>query len=136
MAAVPSRLSLFKRFGIYYVTYYTNGKRRWKSTGVSIKPEAFKKLTEFRELLTKRKQSVSLSEFIERFMVFSTVNHRPKLVNLFKHTLGCFKSLAGDISLAEVTAEHFDRYKTKRLTERLSEQRTPHRAALCPSMSN
>jgi len=48
MAAIPSRLSLFKRSGIYYVTYYTNGKRRWKSTGVGTRPEALKKLTEFR----------------------------------------------------------------------------------------
>ncbi len=60
MSAVPDRLSLFKRSSIYYVTYYTNGKRRWKSTGVTTKPEALKKLTEFRTLLSNRTHSVSL----------------------------------------------------------------------------
>jgi hypothetical protein len=56
MAANSDRLSLFKRSGIYYITYYSNGKRRWKSTGVSTKPEALKALTEFRGLLEKRQQ--------------------------------------------------------------------------------
>jgi integrase len=125
MAAIPDRLSLFKRFGIYYVTYYTNGKRRWKSTGVSTKPEALKKLTEFRELLSKRRQTVNLSEFTERFLAFSSANHRPKSVDLFRHTLGHFKSLMGDISVAEVTAEHFDRYKTKRLMEKTERTKNP-----------
>jgi hypothetical protein len=44
MAAIPDRLSLFKRSGIYHVTNYTNGRRRWKSTGVSTRPEALETL--------------------------------------------------------------------------------------------
>jgi hypothetical protein len=56
MAANSDRISLFKRSGIYYVTYYSNGERRWKSTGFSTKPEALKALTEFRGLLEERRQ--------------------------------------------------------------------------------
>jgi hypothetical protein len=56
MAANSDRISLFKRSGIYYVTYHSNRKRRWKNTGFSTKPEALKALTEFRGLLEKRQQ--------------------------------------------------------------------------------
>ena len=64
MAAIPERLSLFKRSGTYHLLYYLGGKRRWKSTYVSTRPEALKKLTELRELLHKRAHTVYLSKFI------------------------------------------------------------------------
>jgi hypothetical protein len=57
----PSGLSLYKRKGIYNILYYSGGKRHWKSTGVSTHPEALQKLTEFRELLSKRVQRVLLN---------------------------------------------------------------------------
>jgi integrase len=125
MAAIPGRLSLFKRSGTYDVMYYTNGRRRWKITGVSTRPEALKKLTELRDLLSKRRQTVTLSEFTERFLASGSANHRPKSVELFRHTLKLFKSLTGNISLAEVTAEHSDRYKTKRLKEKTERKKNP-----------
>ena len=38
MFVTPHRFSLYKRSDqIYYVGYYLNGRRRWKSTGVSTK---------------------------------------------------------------------------------------------------
>jgi len=132
MSAIPA--SLFKRSGIYYVLYYSNGKRRWKSTGATTKPEALKKLTAFRELLGKRSQTVSLSKFTEQLLAYSKANHRPKTTELFKHTLTAFQALSGDISLSEVTAEHFDRYKTKRLTEKT--ERSTHPAQRSPISVN
>jgi hypothetical protein len=50
MSPNPERLSLFKRSGILYLLYYSSGRRKWKSTGVSTRPEALKALTEFRVL--------------------------------------------------------------------------------------
>ena len=56
---VPSRLSLYKRRSnqICYIGYYQDGRRHWKSTGVSTRPEALKALTQFRELLQERLSS-------------------------------------------------------------------------------
>jgi hypothetical protein len=76
MPAIPERLSLFKRNGIYNVLYYSGGKRHWKSTGVGTKPEALTKLTEFHELLSKRAQRVSLAKFTQDLLAYAEANYR------------------------------------------------------------
>ena len=41
MAVNSHRFSLYKRTnGVYYVGYYENQHRKWKSTGATTKPEA------------------------------------------------------------------------------------------------
>jgi len=125
MAAILGRLSLFKRSGVFYVTYYHGGKRHWKSTGVSTRPEALKKLTEFRELLHKRVQHVSLSRFVTEFLAFAEANYRPGTTALYRHTLQRFQAQTGDISLPEVTAEHFDLFKVKRLKQKTEVKKQP-----------
>ncbi len=125
MAPIPERLSLFKRSRTFYLLYYSQGKRRWKSTGVSTRPESLKKLTEFRELFQTRAQHVILSKFTADFLAFAESNYRPGTVALYRHTLNRFKAVAGDISLSEVTAEHFDRYKAKRLREKTEVKKNP-----------
>ena len=125
MAAIPERISLFKRSGTYYVLYYSHDKRRWKSPGVTTRPEAVKKLTEFRELLQARAQHVSLSKFIHDFLAYAETNYRPSTLALYRHTLSRFQSIVGDVSLPEMTAEHFDKYKVKRLKEKTEVKKNP-----------
>lgn len=125
MAAIPERLSLYKRNGIYSVLYYSGGKRHWKSTGVGTKPEALTKLTEFRGLLPKRAQYVPLSKFTADFLEYAEANYRPGTVALYRHTLTRFRHLVGDIGLTEVTAEHFDKFKSKRLTVKTEGKKNP-----------
>lgn len=118
MSVLPQSFSLFKRSnGVYYITYYENGRQRWKSTGATTKPDALKALTEFKELLRQRSRSVSLEEFTKEFLGFSEVNHAKKTVILFKAILNSFHSQYRHISLREITAEHIDKYKAKRLKE-------------------
>ena len=55
------KLYLSKRNnGIYYIGYYKNEKLKWKSTGEKIKPDALKKLSDFKTLLAKKPKEVSL----------------------------------------------------------------------------
>lgn len=69
MSTTSNRLSLFKRSNqIYSIGYYQDGRRQWKSTGVSTKPEALKPLTKFKELLDQRTRSVSLRQFVSEFL--------------------------------------------------------------------
>jgi hypothetical protein len=47
MPAIPERLSLFKRSGIYDVLYFSHGKRPWKSSGVGTRlPESDPSISE------------------------------------------------------------------------------------------
>jgi hypothetical protein len=119
MAVDSHRFSIYKRpNGIYYIGYYLNGIRRWKSTGVSTKPQALKALTQFKGMMLQgRRDIVSLSEFLERFMAYSEANHAEKTTRLFRSSLHRFLHLARGAYLCEITPEHVDRYKTKRLRE-------------------
>jgi hypothetical protein len=69
MSAVSLRLTLFKRSnGVYYICYYANGRRHWKSTCARKRSEALKTLTKFKELMEKPLRNVSLRDFIGQFL--------------------------------------------------------------------
>jgi integrase len=44
---------------------------------------------------------------------------------LYRHALKRFQHVTGDIALTEVTAEHFDRFKSRRLTAKTERKRNP-----------
>jgi integrase len=112
------RVSLFKhRSGVYYVLYYENGRRKWKSTSCTTKPEALKALTQFRELLTKRVRSIPLREFFAQFLTYAETTYRPKTLEMYRTLLTRFEALYPKAFLSDLTAEHVDRYKAKRLSE-------------------
>jgi len=120
MSVTSPRFSLYKRRDTqtFSIGYYVNGKRRWKSTGSTTKPEALRALTQFRELLAERGHHVSLVQFTADFLAFAQANYSPKTFVIYRAALGRLALVAGNISLKEVTAEHFDRYKAKRLKDK------------------
>jgi integrase len=116
VAAEYSRFSLFKRSnGVYAILYYHHGHRHWKSTGVSTKPEALEALTHFKDLLTGDRPSLLLSEFIARFLSYAETTYSPATQDLYRRTFGRLQAITGRIYLAELTPEHFDRYKSQQL---------------------
>jgi len=118
MSTTSNRFSLFKRSNqIYYIGHYQDGRRRWKSTGATVKADALKALTEFKELLQERARSVSLEQFVSEFLAYGEANYSPKTLTLCKAILGRFLSFAGNVSLRELTCEHVDKFKAKRLRE-------------------
>ena len=46
-------------------------------------PEALKKLAEFRDLMQKRAQHVTLSKFTTDFLAYAEANYRPGTVSLY-----------------------------------------------------
>jgi hypothetical protein len=67
--AVPTRFSLFKRDNcIYYVSYFLDSKRLWRSTGTRYKSEALSYLAEFRDHNKARPTSIKLSAFTNEFL--------------------------------------------------------------------
>jgi integrase len=118
MSTSSPRYSLYKRQNhVYYIGYYHDGRRHWKSTGATTRPEALKALTNFQKLLNKRPRCVILQQFIRDFLAFALSNYSAKTYELYERCLDRFSRLAGSIAVKEVTAEHIDRYKTKRLKE-------------------
>jgi integrase len=117
MAVNSHRFSLYKRSGIYYIGYYQNGHRRWKSTGARHKPDALKALTRFQALLQERIRSKSFTDFCIDFLDFSDANHARKTTEIYRHTFLRFSKLVPDLSLDEITPHHIDRYKAQRLKQ-------------------
>ncbi|MGB6034173.1 MAG: phage integrase N-terminal SAM-like domain-containing protein [Bacteroidota bacterium] len=115
MSGNPSNFSLYKRGSHYHILYYLHGRRRWKSAGATAKRDALKALSRFQELLNKTPTPVSLKEFSERFFAFAESSYSPRTVETYNRALPRFLKLIGDQLLVEITAEHFDRYKSERL---------------------
>ena len=94
MSISLSRFSVYKRrSGIYYIGYYLNGRRCWKSTRVTTRPEALKALTRFRELSQDPTRNLSLRDSVSDFLTYSGANHAEKTTRLFRSTL--LRILAG-----------------------------------------
>lgn len=118
MSVNSHRFSLYKRLnGIYYVGYYEQGRRKWKSTGVSTKPEALKALTQFRELLSTRSRSIPLEQFFKEFLSYAETNYSHKSQLLFRGVFNSFLRTAPRASLRGISPEHIDKYKAGRLRQ-------------------
>ena len=116
--SVALRFSLFKHSnGVYYVIYRENGRRRWKSTGATVKTDALRELTRLKELLQERGRSISLARFVDEFKAWGQSNHSPKTTALFKAVLGRFLSMFPGAFLSYLTPQHVDKFKAKRLKE-------------------
>jgi integrase len=116
MSANPSHFSLRKRsWGVYHITYLVQGRRRWKSTGATTKPEALKALSDFQRLIEETPKTAFLSEFISDFQSYAAATFAPKTQEIYRHVLSRFSRMVGNPLLVEITPQHFDRYKAARL---------------------
>jgi integrase len=117
MSGQFSRFSLRKRsHQVYHITYYLDGKRHSKSTGVKTKPEALAALTKFKELIQTRALSISVRQFISEFTAYGEANYARKTMKLYKAIMEHFATIVRDIPMHELTSKHIDRYKTVRLS--------------------
>lgn len=107
---------LWKRNGTYYIGYVDErGKKRWKSSKSSLKNEALKKLTEFKALLQSEPVTKTLSQFKREFISYAEATYAKPTVDIFTIGLRHLSSLSGDCLLTQLTPQHIDRYKAKRL---------------------
>jgi len=117
--SVPSnRFFLFKRSNqIFYISYYVAGRRKWKSTGATVKTDALKVLTQFKERLQTRAPSVSVQQFVTEFVGWGEANFQPRTLTLYRAILQRFVAFTRNLSLGELTPQDIDRYMAKRLRE-------------------
>ena len=118
MPVSAHRLSLYRRSNrVYYIGYYLDGRRRWKSTGVTTRPEALKALTEFSGLLDYPQRNVRYPQFCDEFISYAAMQNAPRTVALFRLVLRGFGVVAKNAFLKDITSLDIDRFKAKRLKE-------------------
>lgn len=107
------------RWGIYYL-YYLDGKgnRQKISTKCRYKAEALKFLQSFRSSEVDKKRlahRTTISIFKTKFIDYARHNLSSGTVVIYEAAFKHLEKLAGDIPLSNITPEHFDIYKTKRI---------------------
>jgi len=118
MSVSSPRFSLYKRSNrIYYIGYYQNGRRRWKSTGGTTRSEALKALSDFKGLIEPAHRTINYPQFQTEFMTYAGVHNAKRTVDLFRNVLKGFKRVVRNSLITDITAVHIDRYKTMRLQE-------------------
>jgi integrase len=103
------RFSLYRRSNrIYYIGYYQEGHRRWKSTGVTTRTEALTVLTEFRSLFQNRQRRANYSQFCEEFLSYAVMQNASRTVALFRQVLRGFGSVVKNMPLRDLTSQHIE----------------------------
>lgn len=60
-------------------------------------------------------QGIYLSGFVEEFLKIAAADRRPGTMKIYKAALNKFVEMTGNILLNEITARHFDQYKSMRV---------------------
>ena len=116
MSVPATRVSLYKRSnGVYYIGYYHDGRRRWKSTGATTRSDALKALTEFKTLVQPSHRALSFAQFQDEFLKYAEIHNAKRTVDLFRNVLKGFGKIVRHSMISDITAVHIDRYKTFRL---------------------
>jgi integrase len=105
-----------RKNGRYYVGQRLNEKIVWRSTGETTRSAALKVLKETAHHLARTTHGESFKVFSERFLVVALQMFAPKTVEIYRRTLKGFQRVVGDCIFAELTGEHWDRFKAERLT--------------------
>ena len=113
--SVPSKVYLTHRSnGFYYVVYWHEGRRRWKTMHARTKREALNAVRDLELLLRERPAPKPLSVFAGEFLQYAASTFRPKTLDLYKRALANFQKLHGDPALSSLTPRHIDSYKASR----------------------
>jgi integrase len=131
-----SGLSLFKKNGYYYISYTAdNGRRIQKSTKRRYKPDAMVVLANFSAFIGegKKHKRISFSSFAKDFIKYAESNLSETSVDIYARTFKQFIRIVGDIEITQITAQHWDLFKTQRLNDKLCLRRkydTPKQTAV------
>jgi integrase len=113
---IPTRFSLFKRTkGIYYISYFLDSERRWKSTRTKSKSEALAFLSDFKDKIRTPAQDIKLSLFAAEFLEYAKSVYAAKTIAIYRRMLNDFRQICGDHLLTTYSIRHLDKYKATRL---------------------
>ena len=112
-----TRFYLYKRSnGYWYIGYFDNGRKRWKSTFATLKSDALRALVEFRDSPKSSPSKIPLSEFIMQFCQLRTSDLRKTTIEkIYLPAFRSFQSICGDKPLAVYSLKDVELYKSQRL---------------------
>ncbi len=105
---------MYKRKGVWYVAIYVEGKRVYRSTCTTRKSEALRFLSQFQILPVKRK-TVTLSDFLRDFLLFSKSNHAPSSYRSNLRISQSFQSFLGNVPIDVIKPFDLEKFKNFRL---------------------
>ncbi|MBS4027709.1 MAG: site-specific integrase [Ignavibacteriales bacterium] len=112
------KLYLTKRNnGIYYIGYYESSKLKWKSTKSRLKTEAHIQLSDIKNFITSKPKEISLPFFISEFLSFADQSFARSTGIIYRVAFRHLENVAGNLPLTNLHAQHFDKYKTFRLSK-------------------
>lgn len=107
--------SLFKRSnGVYYICYEEDGKRKWKSTGKSLKAEAYREMMQFEKHLKAYRSRMTLQEFTAELLMHAQANYAESTRELYSRSLNLLQDVAGNKYVSGVTPKDADTFRTAR----------------------
>jgi len=115
---MPStKFYLYKRSnGYWYIGYFDEGRKRWKSSGQKLKNEALKVLSEFEQHLKKRVPLVLFSEFVKQFQTVQANSIRQStLERIYLPAFKSFLAVCGDKALTAYNLRDVEAFKRTRL---------------------
>jgi integrase len=118
---MPStKFFLYKRSnGYWYVGYIEDGRKRWKSTGATLKPDALHFLSEFRANLRERMPAVLFSDFTTQFKATQTHSLRQStLERIYSPAFDAFLKICGNKALSAYTLRDVEAFKNAMLDGR------------------
>lgn len=113
---------LIKRGRYWYVRYYENGRRQWKSLETTRQEIAHAKFSQFILAIEKHEvgwtlKEKSILEFLSEYLSLCEVEHSKKTFRVEKQLLHNFVQFVNVPSLSHVTVNHIEAYKVKRAKE-------------------
>lgn len=112
----PVQFSLVKRSnGRYAIRYYgSDGRRCWRSTGVTTKREALRFLAQLHDQLDKPSHLISLDQFASEFLEHVRSTFVPKTVEICVHLFRTSSGLFPSATLSAVLPRHMETFKPHR----------------------
>lgn len=108
--------TIFKRSnGVYYVSFWENGRRKWKSTGRRTKAAALEIASEIETIRTTKKSAVKLQTFIRDFLSHAEATFAPKTVVIYRAALERLADMCGNRSLSSISPFDVDRFRALEL---------------------
>jgi site-specific recombinase XerD len=103
--------------GYFYIGWYDNGRRRWKSTKCTAKSDAFQYLRQYKVDFQETEVILTLSALMDKFITLKGNSVRPNTLALYKVAVERFKTICGDKVLDSYTVSDVDSFKNALLAQ-------------------
>jgi site-specific recombinase XerD len=103
--------------GIYYVGWYHNGRRRWRTTKCKIKTEALQFLKSFDHKEQESNQTLCMSQLFKKYTEAKSISVRPSTIYSYRFSVRRFIEICGDRNVRSYTIADVDLFQTQLISK-------------------